>query len=99
MAVTAIADGDHLIVRYEISRIHSVTLPATKDSYTYEEIERLLTVEVLAYGTPYRGAVAENADGTPLDENGTYGKGTYRMVCYLASGDGLVQGYLSLTLE
>ena len=99
MAVTAIADGNHLIVRYEISRIHSVTARAAKDSYTYEEIERLLTVEVLAYGTPYRGAVAENADGTPLDENGTYGKGTYRMVCYLASGDGLVQGYLSLTLE
>lgn len=99
MAVTAHAEGEHLIIRYEISRTHAVTVKATKDSYTYEELARLLTIEVLSYGTPYRGAAVEDASGTPLDENGSFGRGTYLMVCYLPSESGLVQGYMSLTLE
>ena len=99
MAVTAHAEDGHLIVRYAISRVHAVTVKATKDSYTHAEITRLLTIEVLAYGTPYIGAVAEDASGAPLDEDGSFGRGTYLMVCYLPSENGLVQGYLSLTLE
>ena len=99
MTVTARAEDGHLIVRYEIARTHTVTVEATKDSYSYEELSRLLTIEVLAYGTPSRGAVVEDADGNALDAGDTFGKGTYRMVCYLPSEGGLVQGYLSLTLE
>ena len=55
--------------------------------------------EALAYGAPYSGAVLEYENGSPVDENATLGLGTYRMMCYLMTDDGLAQSYVYITLS
>lgn len=91
-------DGN-LIVEYEIKNTRTITATATKDSYTYSEIKRMINLEILTYGAPYHGAVLEREDGSAVDESSSLGKGTYRMTCYLATDDGLAQSYVYLVLE
>ena len=51
-------------------------------TYTSEQIEKILLREVLAYGYPIDGASVEEVDGK------------YRLQCYLPTSDGLAQAYV-----
>ena len=99
MSVLAEESGEHLLVTYAIRNLHQITMTATKPTYTPEEIKRLLTIEILTYGAPYRGAVLEYANGEAVAEDAVLGVGTYRMVGYLATETGLVQSYVYLTIS
>ena len=98
MAIEALSQDEHLILDYEIKNTRRVTLEVTKESYTYDEIKRSIQLEILAYGSPYHGAVLEYENGTAVEEGTALGKGTYRMMCYLSTGDGLAQSYVYLTV-
>ena len=56
-------------------------------------------LEILTYGAPYTGAVVESEGGEALSEDSPIGIGTYRMMCYLPTSDGLAQSYVYLTIE
>jgi hypothetical protein len=99
MHVEARTDAGNLLVIYTIKHTHTATLTATKDTYSYNEIRRAVVAEILTYGAPYHGAVLEYSDGTAVDESATLGRGTYRMVCYLATEEGLVQSYVYLNVQ
>ena len=71
------------------------------DKYRFNasEIERLITVEILKKGAPFSGAVLEDADGNAIGEGDNLGAGTYRMMCYLGTDDGLAQSYIYLIIK
>ena len=96
MAMEATSQDAHLILAYEIKNTRRVTLEATKESYTYDEIKRSIQLEILAHGSPYHGAVIEYENGTAVEEGASLGKGTYRMMCYLPTSEGLAQSYVYL---
>ena len=98
MHIEAADKNDNLILTYEIKNIRRISVVATKASYSYAEIKRMITLEILAYGAPSYGAVLEYENGGAVDESAVLGKGTYRMVCYLATGDGLAQSYIYLSI-
>ena len=91
-------DGS-LVIRYEIKNSRQISLEATKESYSYSEIKRVIMLEILTYGAPYTGAVVESEGGEALSEDSPIGIGTYRMMCYLPTSDGLAQSYVYLTVE
>lgn len=99
MYVEAIEQNTNLIVRYEIKNQRNITLDGAKETYSYDEIERAIMLEILTYGAPYRGAVLEYEDGTSIEEGASLSAGSYRMMCYLATSDGLAQSYVYLTVE
>ncbi len=99
MYLEAGESNKNLILAYHIKNIRRITVTATKENYTYKEIERLVNLEILAYGAPFHGAVLEYENGAAVDADATLGKGTYRMMCYLATDDGLAQSYVYLTVK
>lgn len=99
MHVEAIEQDSNLIIKYEIKNKHDITITATKAAYSYDEIKRIIMIEILSYGAPYHGAVLEYSSGEAVDEGASLGKGTYRMMCYLVTKDGLAQSYVYLTVE
>jgi hypothetical protein len=100
MKVEARAQNGNLLLVYKIANIRAITLTATKDSYTYDEIRRTLLTEVLSYGAPVADALPEREDGTAIPEDASLGKGTYRLLCYLPTSEGvMVQSYVYLTLQ
>lgn len=100
MKVEARAQNGNLLLVYKIANIRAITLTATKDSYTYDEIRRTLLTEVLGYGAPVADALPEREDGTAIPEDASLGKGTYRLLCYLPTSEGvMVQSYVYLTLK
>ncbi|MBQ3000398.1 MAG: hypothetical protein IJD63_01475 [Oscillospiraceae bacterium] len=99
MYIEASEGNKNLLLTYQIKNTRYVTVEATKEAYTPKEIERLVSIEVLSYGAPFHGAVLEYENGTAVDADATLGKGTYRMMCYLATDDGLAQSYVYLTVE
>ena len=55
--------------------------------------------EILAYGYPDSSAVLEYENGDDVDKNASLGKGTYRMIAYLPTSDGIAQSYVYLTIK
>ena len=99
MIMEAFNTDSNLIISYKIKNTRTLTVKATKESYTYAEAERMIMTEILAYGAPFHGAVLETQAGEKLGENSTVEKGAYRMMCYINTADGLAQGYVNLILE
>ena len=44
-------------------------------------------------------ATVENESGEPMDISDVFGRGAYRMKCYLNTSDGLAESYVYLTVE
>ena len=88
-----------LVIRYDIKNSRHLVVSATKEAYTYAEIEQMLLLEILTQGAPFHGATLETQDGEKIALDATLGKGVYRMMCYLNTADGLSQAYAYLTLE
>lgn len=99
MYLEASESNKNLILEYRIKNTHSIIMEATKETYTYEEIQRVLVLEILTYGAPFHGAVLEYENGEAVAEGASLGKGIYRMMCYLATDDGLAQSYVYLTVQ
>ena len=99
MQIQSSANDGNLVIEYKIKNIQNIEMTSTKDSYSYKEIRRVIMTEVLAHGAPYTGAVLEYEDGTAVLEDSALGVGTYRMMCYLATSDGLAQSYIYLTVK
>lgn len=99
MQIESSANDGSLVIEYKIKNIQNIEMTSTKDSYSYKEIRRVIMTEVLAHGAPYTGAVLEYEDGTAVLEDSALGVGTYRVMCYLATSDGLAQSYIYLTVK
>ena len=99
MIMEAFDEESSLVIDYKIKNTRTITVVATKESYGYDEIERMIIIEILAYGTPFIGATLEGQNGEAIGENDSLGKGNYRMMCYFNTSDGLAQGYVYLILE
>ena len=99
MHIESINQGGALIIKYEIKNSRTVEIEATKESYTYAEIKRMAMIEILAHGAPYSGAELEYENGETVQKDTALGVGTYRMMCYLATSDGLAQSYVYLNLN
>ena len=97
MDISVATVSGNLHLTYVIKNSLSLTLKAENSSYTVEEIEHLIMLEILRCGAPFRGAALEYADGTPAADG--LGKGSYRMLCYLPTSDGMAQSYVYLTIE
>jgi hypothetical protein len=90
---------NQLYVTYTIKNIIRLEEIATKESYSYKEVRRLIMLEILAKGTPDESAVLEYEDGTAVEEGASLGNGTYRMTAYFPSADGLAHSYVYLTIK
>ena len=99
MQIEAIERDGSLIVKYSIKNIRYIEMEATKQSYSYKEIRRVIMTEALAHGAPYSGAVLEYEDGTQIEDGASLEKGVYRMMAYLMTSDGLAQSYIYLTVK
>lgn len=99
MIMEAFNVDSHLIISYKIKNTRTITVSAAKEAYTYEEAERMVMTEILTYGAPFHDATLETQTGEKLDPSNSIKKGTYRMMCYINTADGLAQGYVYLILE
>lgn len=69
MKIESSFNNGNLIFEYTIKNIRQTTITAAKDNYSYDEIERLLTIEILSYGAPYHGAVLQGENGETIDKS------------------------------
>ena len=100
MDIEATSENENqLYVTYTIKNIIRLEEIATKESYSYKEVRRLIMLEILAKGTPDESAVLEYEDGTAVEEGASLGRGTYRMTAYFPSADGLAHSYVYLTIK
>ena len=99
MDISVMNVGDTLHFKYAIKNSYTVQIASSGRTYTHLEIERLITVEILKKGAPFVGAVLEYADGGAVGEAKNLGVGTYRMMCYLNTSDGLAQSYIYLVIS
>ena len=99
MKVSVKKVGENLLVKYEISLTDTVVADYAKDSYTYDEIEKILLRGVLAKGYPASGAVVQNDKGEALSKDGSHGAGTYRLKYLVNTSAGLVEAYMYTELE
>ena len=91
--------NDNFHATYTIKNTRYIELTATKDTYSYDEIRRVIMQEILAYGYPDSSAVLEYENGTEVNKTDSLSKGTYRMTAYLPTSDGLAQSYVYLTIK
>jgi hypothetical protein len=91
--------NNNLHATYTIKNTRYIDMTATKDTYSYNEIRRIVMQEILAYGYPDSSAVLEYENGDDVDKNASLTKGTYRMIAYLPTSDGLAQSYVYLTIK
>ncbi len=91
--------GDTLHVRYTIKNFYSLSLTATKDSYTVAELERIVMREILKHGAPFPDASLEYRSGEKIPDGAGLGRGEYRLMCYLNTSDGLAQSYIYLEVK
>ena len=99
MQIEALSKDGTLIVKYDVLHTRTVVQTATKQAYSYEEIRRAIMLEILSHGAPSHGAMLEHEDGGEISQSETLGRGVYRMACYLATDEGLVQSYVYLELK
>ena len=98
MSIFAFEQDKNLMVEYTIKNIRYMEITDVKVTYSYDEIRKIIMTEILSHGAPYHGAVLEYENGEAVPEEATLGSGTYRMMCYLATADGLAQSYVYLTV-
>ena len=94
----SVADGG-FYAEYAIKNTITVSMSATKDSYTYDELFHIITLDVIKRGAPKAGAALETATGGALSANVTLGRGSYRIMCYLPTADGMAEGYVYLEVK
>ena len=99
MDISVKSVGDTLHFIYQIKNSYTVEITSGGKKYTSAEIERLITVEILRKGAPFSSAVLEDANGNEIGEATGLGSGTYRMMCYLNTEDGLAQSYIYLIIK
>ena len=99
MNITVRNVSDTLHFEYKIKNSYTKNMTAEKASYTLSELERVAMIEILKHGAPFSGARLEFANGDEISSDTPLGKGSYRIMCYLATSDGLAQSYLYLNLE
>jgi hypothetical protein len=99
MDIEAIGNGNDLIVKYDIKNKRYITVTLEGGSLSFDQVQRLLLTEILAYGAPMHNATVENESGEPMDISDAFGRGTYRMRCYLNTSEGLAESYVYLTVE
>lgn len=88
-----------LHVKYTIKNSISISMTATKDSYTAEELERVVMREILKHGAPFPEASLEYKSGEQIPYGEELGRGEYRMMCYLNTSDGLAQSYIYIEVK
>ena len=98
MSIFAFEQDKNLMAEYTIKNIRYMEITDVKATYSYDEIRKIIMTEILSHGAPYHGAVLEYENGEAVPEEATLGSGTYRMMCYLATADGLAQSYVYLTV-
>ena len=88
-----------------VSTLTATTRPAFTNTAAGEHTRKkfpayfpVVIKDGLGYGAPISQASPETADGQTIDANATLGKGTYRMLCYINTVDGMAQGYVCLTV-
>lgn len=84
---------------YTIKNVRNITMNATKEAYSYSEVRRVIMQEILAYGYPDSEATLQYENGNEVDTGASLGKGTYRMIAYLNTSDGIAQSYVYLTIN
>ena len=89
----------NLHATYTIKNVRYISMEATKNSYSYNEVRRVIMQEILAYGYPDSEATLQYENGDEVDKNTSLGKGTYRMRAYLNTSDGIAQSYVYLTIN
>ena len=99
MDITVSADANGCAVKYEVKNVLTLNLAATKASYSYDEIYRILMLEVIKKGTPRLNASVTLADGSAVSPDASLGKGSYRISCYLPTADGLAESFVYLNLN
>ena len=102
MAIEASNQDSNLIIEYKIKNSRHIAYNEKKELYTYEEIRKAIMVEILSYGAPYHGAKIEaviDDVGVDVIEGTPFVAGTYRMMCYLQTSDGLAQSYVYIILN
>lgn len=99
MDITVKNVNDNLHIHYKIKNFYTVDKTADKDKYTKAELERIAMIEILKHGAPFAGATLEYSDGRAISDTDALGKGSYRIMCYLATNDGLAQSYVYLNLK
>ena len=91
--------NNSLIATYIIKNTRHIELNATKDTYSYDEVRRVIMQEILAYGYPDSDAVLQYENGDEIDKGASLGKGVYKMTAYLPTSDGLAQSYVYLSIK
>ena len=99
MDITLSVAESRFYAEYAIKNTITVSMTATKDSYTYDEIFHIITLDVIKKGAPKAGATLETATGGALSANSTLGRGSYRIMCYLPTADGMAEGYVYLEVK
>jgi len=94
MQVVVNQKGGELTVNYTVKLLKQVEITEAKESYTYDEIERLLLTYVLSYGYPKEGETIQTFDGAPLVGDEVLTEGSYKIKCYLATKDGLSEAFV-----
>jgi hypothetical protein len=99
MDITVTPDGESLKFTYLIKNNITIEIEATREVYTYEEVRHLIMAQILAKGAPFEGAELEYADGGEIADEAELTAGSYRMMCYLNTSDGLAQSYVYLNIK
>lgn len=90
---------NNLHAAYTIKNERRISMEATKDSYSYSEVRRAIMQEILAYGYPDSEATLQYENGEMVEIGESLSRGTYRMIAYLNTSDGLAQSYVYLTIN
>ncbi len=99
MDVEISSSNENLHATYKIKNVRYIKMNGIKESYSYNEIRRVIMQEILAHGYPDSDAVLQYENGSEVGKNDTLGKGTYKMTAYLMTEDGLAQSYVYLIVE
>ena len=99
MDIAISANENGCAVKYTVKNVLTLNVAATKASYSYDEIYRILMLEVIKKGTPKLDAAVTLADGSAVALDASLGKGSYRITCYLPTADGLAESYVYLNLN
>ena len=91
--------NNNLYATYKIKNEHRITMKATKDSYSYNEVRRVIMQEILAYGYPDSESTLQYENGEEVERGENLSYGTYRMIAYLNTSDGIAQSYVYLTIN
>lgn len=98
MDIDVKAEDNSLYLVYSVSRSLIATLDTIKDSYTVAEIERTIKNVALRHGYTKAGAQLTTSEGAIVARDAILTGGTYRMSAFIASGTGVAEIYIYLTI-